>query len=125
MRRIVLSILALTIILLTYSGCTIAKGSIIIKESISGTKCAIEFLEWSGQNKCELSLDKDDELQVVIACESGNVALEIRSKSGVKAYTGIDLQNCSFTVQVPESNEYVITIIGKRASGSISVEKIS
>jgi hypothetical protein len=124
MRRIVSSILALTIILLTFSGCSIAKGSIIIKESISGTKCVVEFLEWSGQNKCELSLNKDDELQVVIACESGSVALEIRSKSGIKAYTGIGLQNCSFTVRVPETNEYVITIMGERASGSIRVEKI-
>lgn len=124
MRRIV-SILTFAVILLTHTACGVTKGSIIIKENIPVTGCEIEFSEWNAQNKCELSLNKNDELQVEIVCESGSVALDIRSKNGARAYMGNGLNTGIFTVKVPEASEYVIAIKGDNASGSIDIKNLS
>jgi hypothetical protein len=124
MRRIVY-ILIFASILLTLNACSPTKGSIIIKENISGTGCEIEFSEWSGENKCELSLNKKDELQVVVSCTSGDIALSIRGKNGSEAYTGNGLDTITFTVKVPEADQYVIAINGRNATGSIEINNLS
>ena len=41
----------------------------------------MDFKEWSSQNKCELSLDKNDVLQVDIDREGGEIALVISGKT--------------------------------------------
>ena len=123
MKRIIF-ILTLTVILLTLAACAAAKGSIIITENIYGTGCEIRFSEWTEQNKCELSLDKNDELQVEIVCESGDIALSICGKNGREAYTGNSLKSGIFTVKVSEADTYVINITGNHTTGSIVIKDL-
>lgn len=123
MKRI--SAIAFVVLLLALTGCGAPKGGILIKENIHGTACQIEFTQWSQENKCELSLNKNDALQVEIACESGNADLDIRGKNGAKAYTGNGLDTGSFTVKIPEADDYVITIEGENASGYIYLKNLS
>lgn len=123
MRKIVY-VLIFAIIVLMFTACTAAKGSILIRENLAGTGCDIDFFKWSEQNKCEISLEKNDELSVEIACDSGCIALEIYDKNGTRAYTGNGLEAGNFIVEVPEAGEYVISIKGDKASGSIHIKKL-
>lgn len=123
MRKIVY-VLIFAIIVLMFTACTAAKGSILIRENLAGTGCDIDFFKWSEQNKCEISLEKNDELSVEIACDSGCIALEIYDKNGAKAYAGNGLEAGNFIVEVPEAGEYVISIKGDKASGSIHIKKL-
>lgn len=118
-------VLLSVIVIIMLAACTFAKGSVLIKENITGTGCEIEFVEWSDQNKSELTFTKNDELAVEIACKQGSVSLEISSKSGVEVYSGNGLDKTTFTVKTPEDGEYVISVKGKHATGSISIIKLS
>ncbi|HHW21883.1 MAG TPA: hypothetical protein GXX26_03240 [Clostridiaceae bacterium] len=122
MRRFVYILYSVVVLLLT--ACAFSNGSVLIRENISGTGCKIDFMEWSQQNKCELSFDKDDELQVEIECSKGSIALDIRSKSGAEAYKGNGLDKAVFTVKVPEEGEYVISFKGTDATGSINISVV-
>lgn len=124
MRRI-LSILTLALILLTLTACGATKGSIVIIENMNGSGCEINFSEWTDQNKCELSLNKNDELQVEIVCESGDIALSICGENGQNAYSGNGLETGVFTVTVFEADTYMIGIAGKSATGSIAIQSLS
>lgn len=121
----ILSILFFAIIVIVLTACTAAKGSILIKENITGTGCEIEFVDWSKENKCELSLNKNDEILVEVACERGSVALDIRNKLDVEAYSGNGLDKAKFTVKAPEEGEYVISIKGSSATGSINIKNLT
>jgi hypothetical protein len=112
-------------IIFTLTACTITKGSILIRENMKGTGCEIEFKEWSAQNKCNLSLNKNDTLQIEVVCESGEIGLAIRGKNGSEAYTGSGLDIGIFTVTVSEMDEYVIQISGKSANGKVVLKNLS
>lgn len=124
MKRI-LSVIALIAIFLSLTACGAAKGSVSIEESANGSGCKIEFSQWSGSNKCELPLNKDDELQVEIVRDSGDIALTICGKNGSEAYTGKRLDTGMFTVKVSEAGECVVEITGKNATGSIAIENLA
>lgn len=106
------------------SACSPQKGSIMIFESTNGTECTMEFKEWSAQNKCELSLGKNDELQIETSCENGEVSLSVKGKNGSRPYTGNNLGSGTFTVTVPQTDEYIITITGKNATGSLTAQNL-
>lgn len=113
-----------SVILLTFSGCTITKGSIIVKEKIRGEEFEIEFSEWNNENKCLLPMNQNDELQIEIICGSGTISLKISDLNGDSAYTGTDLDSASFIVKAPHDNDYLITINGSNASGMISLKTL-
>jgi len=121
-RRIILPLVFAMIIAIT--ACSTPKGSIVILENTNGTGFTMDFKEWSSSDKCELSLNKDDVLQVEVIREGGEIALEIRGKMGSEAYTGNHLESGVFTVKVSETDQYVIRITGKNASGKVIVKKV-
>lgn len=121
-RRIILPLVIAMIIAIT--ACSTPKGSIVILENTNGTGFTMDFKEWSSSDKCELSLNKDDVLQVEVIREGGEIALEIRGKMGSEAYTGNHLESGVFTVKVSETDQYVIRITGKNASGKVIVKKV-
>lgn len=120
-RRIILPLVIAMIIAIT--ACSTPKGSIVILENTNGTGFTMDFKEWSSSDKCELSLNKDDVLQVEVVREGGEIALEIRGKMGSEPYTGNHLESGVFTVKVSETDQYVIQITGKNASGKVIVKK--
>lgn len=119
------SVLALCAILLALTACGLPREGIVIIESLSGKHCKMEFSEWSMQSKCEISLDEGDEILVEVACDIGNVDLNIKSKNGYEAYTGNELKTSSFTITANETGEYIVAIQGENATGHITVENLS
>ncbi|MGI6412208.1 MAG: hypothetical protein ACOXZ5_00790 [Syntrophomonadaceae bacterium] len=111
-------------ILITISGCTASKGSIVILEKPNGKGFTMEFKEWSSNNKCELSLDKGDVLQFEVVREDGEIALKVSGKNGSEPYTGNDVRSGIFTVTVSESDTYEIRITGKDATGKVTLKNV-
>ena len=62
----------------------------------------MDFKDWSSNNKCELSLNKGDVLQIEIDREDGKISLRISGKNGSEPYEGNNLESGLFTVKVPE-----------------------
>jgi hypothetical protein len=108
--------------MIAISACSATKGSIVIFEN--SREVTMEFKVWNAKNKGELSLKKNDVLQVELARESGEIALEIKGKKGSEPYTGNDLSSGVFTVTVDETDTYMIRISGKDASGKLTVKKL-
>jgi len=111
-------------IIVAISACTATKGSIVILEKPNGQGFTMDFQDWSAQDKCELSLNKGDVLQFEIEGEDGEIALVVSGKNGSKPYTGSKLESALFTVTVSETDEYVIGVTGKGATGKIAVKKV-
>lgn len=111
-------------IIIAISSCTATKGSIVILENPNGTGFTMDFKEWSAKNKCELSLNRDDVLQIEVARESGEITLTVSGKNGSEPYTGNDLESGIFTVAVSETDEYMIRITGKDATGKVTVKNL-
>jgi hypothetical protein len=111
-------------IIISISNCSATKGSIMILENPNGTGFTMDFKEWSSSNKCELSLNKGDVLQIETVHEQGEIALTISGKNGSEPYTGNNLKTGVFTVKVSETDKYVIRITGRNATGKIMVKNV-
>ena len=70
-------------IVVAVSSCTAIKGSIVILENPNGTGFTMDFKEWSARNKCELSLNRGDVLQIEVDREGGEIALAVSGKKAV------------------------------------------
>lgn len=113
------------IILLTFTGCEVPKGGVIINEEIGSKKFEIEFSKWNNETDCVMPLKQNDEIQIEIICQSGSLSLEICDQKGIRAFTGTGLDKTSFSVKVPSDGDYLITMKGKNASGTIDIENLS
>jgi len=111
-------------ILIVISGCSATKGSIVILENPKGTGFSMDFKEWSATNKCELSLNKGDTLQIEVDREAGKISLAVNGKKGSEPYTGNDLRSGVFTVTVAETDQYSVRITGKDATGKVTVKNV-
>ena len=117
----IILLLAISIIF-AVSACTASKGSIVILENPGGKGFTMDFKEWSSQNKCELSLNKRDVLQIEVIHEDGEIALAVSGKNGREPYTGNNLESGMFTVTISETDKYDIRITGKGATGKVTVK---
>ncbi len=108
----------------TLSACTSQKGSILILEDGHGTGFTMDLKEYSSTSKCELSLVRGDVVQVEIECKEGDIALIVSGKNGTAPYTGNDLKSGIFTVTVSETDEYIMRITGKNATGQVMIKNV-
>jgi hypothetical protein len=88
----------------------------VILENPNGTGFTMDFKEWSSKNKCELSLNKGNVLQIEVDREDGEIALLISGKNGSEPYTGNNIESGIFTVTVSETDKYDIRIAGKKSN---------
>ena len=111
-------------IITVLTACSASEGSIVILENINGTGFTMDFNEWSSKNKCEVSLEKGDVLEVEVVREAGEIALMICGKNGSEPYTGNNLNSIAFMVTVFETDIYDVQIAGKNATGIVAVKLI-
>lgn len=110
--------------LLVLPACKAAGGSVTIKELPHGTGCEFEFSQWSERGKYELPSSRGEILQIEILCDDGDISLSISGKNGSELYTGNHLSTGTFTVTISETDEYIVRIAGKNATGSILVKNL-
>jgi hypothetical protein len=84
----------------------------------------MDLKEYNSKSKCELSLVKGDVVQVEIECKEGEIALMVSGKNGSEPYTGNNLKSGIFTVTVPETDEYIMRITGKNATGQVMIKNV-
>jgi len=122
-RKIIILLLMMAI-MTTLSACSAVKGSIVILENADGTGFTMEFQEWSAKNKCELFLNKGDEVKIEVVSEDGEIAFSVNGRNGSEPYRGNDLSSGMFTITVSETDDYVFAITGKDATGKITVKNL-
>ncbi|HAQ42144.1 MAG TPA: hypothetical protein DCM73_15795 [Clostridiales bacterium] len=76
------------------------------------------------KNKCELALRKGDVLQIEIDRKDGEITLTVDGKNGSSPYKGNNLESGIFTVTVSETDEYLIGITGKIATGKVTMKNL-
>ena len=118
-RAILLTLVAVVAL----GGCALPDKSILILENGHGTGCSFTLTNWSGRDKCELSLLEGDVLSVEIDRDDGEIGLIIQGANGTEPYVGNDLDEGTFTVTIHESGNYIVGVRGKKATGSVTVEK--
>lgn len=123
-RHLIIFLLLMMAIMIALSACSASKGSIVILENADGTGFTMDFQEWSAKNKCELFLNKGDEVKIEVVSEDGEIAFSVNGKNGSEPYRGNDLPSRMFTVTVSETDDYVFAITGKAATGKITVKNL-
>ncbi len=112
-------------IVIALTACSAAKGgNIVIFERLDGRGFIMELKEFSEKSKCELSLKKNDELQIEVSRKGGKIGLTITGKNGSEPYGGNNLRTGIFTVTVSEEDDYVISITADNATGSLRVKNL-
>jgi hypothetical protein len=103
----------------------LSKGEIVILEDGNGTGFTMSLKEYNFRNKCELSLNKGDVVQIEIEHEGGIINFTVTGKRGSEPYTGNDMKSGIFTITVSETDDYIFSVRGKAATGDIIVKIIN
>ena len=111
--------------LIVISNCSVPKDRVLILEDQHGTGFSMDFKKWSSTNKCELFLNKGDEMLVEINLEEGEIGLVIRGEKGTEPYMGNNLKLKKFTVKVSETDRYLTHITGKNVTGKVRVKRVN
>lgn len=62
------------LLVLVFSACAVPEGSIVIVEDGHGSDFSMKFKDFNSENKCELSLNGGDVIQVEVEREGGGIA---------------------------------------------------
>ena len=81
----------------------------------------LDIRRMNGTDQHSLALRQGDCLQIRFETEKGSLTMEITGPDGSEVYSGNGRETTDFTVTVPESGLYTITVSARQAQGSISV----
>lgn len=81
----------------------------------------LDIRRMNGTDQHSLTLQQGDCLQIHFKTEKGTLTMEITGPDGREVYSGNGQETADFTVTVPESGLYTITVSARQAKGSISV----
>ena len=81
----------------------------------------LDIRRMNGTDQHSLTLEQGDCLQIRFETEKGSLTMEITGPDGSEVYSGNGQETTDFTVTVPESGLYTITVYARQAKGSISV----
>ncbi len=70
-----------------------------------------------------LTLEKDDVIDFEVVNETGKLSIVVQKDKDRPVYTGNKLPTGSFSVTVPESGKYKVSVTGDNAKGSVSAIK--
>ena len=81
----------------------------------------LDVRRMNGTDQHSLALRQGDCLQIRFETEKGSLTMEITGPDSSEVYSGNGRETTDFTVTVPESGLYTITVSARQAQGSISV----
>lgn len=113
-------IAAALLLALCLSACG-AKSEIIEDSNDSGM--SFKLTNISGGFAREMELEEGDNVAFEITVTGGTLDIVLKKSGSEPVYRGNDARTGSFTVVIPESGIYSLSIAGKNASGSISIQK--
>jgi hypothetical protein len=74
------------LLVLVFSACAVPEGSIVIVEDGHGSGFSMKFKDFNSENKCELSLNGGDVIQVEVEREGGGIAFLVSGRKGSEPY---------------------------------------
>ena len=113
---------AVLLLALCLTACESPRGT--LKEKADDTTYAIEFAGLTAERTYMWSLSQGDTLHVEINHRSGDIRLDIQSETGTEAYTGNRLTSGFFTVGIPETGAYRVTVSTQNAEGAVLINRI-
>ena len=84
----------------------------------------LDIRRMNGTDQHSLALRQGDCLQIRFETEKGSLTMEITGPDGSEVYSGNGRETTDFTVTVPESGLYTITVQAQRAKGIIQIQNI-
>lgn len=82
----------------------------------------LDIQKMNGTDQHTMNLQKKDTLQIEFETVKGSLYMEIKASNGTKIYSGNGKEITNFTVNIPQSDVYTITIEATHAKGTIHVQ---
>lgn len=114
-----LMILGVLILLIT-AGCS----KQVFNGSVTGNdeQFLLDFSILNTTKTHDIKLEKEQNVDVVFEVESGKLEIFVEDTSGEKIYEGNTDTSGKFTLGIPKTDTYKISVTGKKAKGHISFE---
>ena len=84
----------------------------------------MDYSVLSREETADLELSEGDLLRVVLEHSSGSVDIIIGIEGQEAVYRGTEQQNAEFTLTIPETGVYHISVTGLRAFGRVSFTRV-
>lgn len=88
--------------------------------TVEETGFSLGFSPLNGSQSETFSLMEGDRIEVSLVRMSGRLSVSIGQAEKTPVYQGNDMELSSFQVSIPEDGDYLLTVTGKRAEGSVS-----
>lgn len=79
----------------------------------------------NGEDSHTLELQAGDALQVHFSLEKGSLKLTITAPDGTEVYAGNGTEAADFTVNIPESGIYTVSVTARNVAGGIRLSAVS
>ena len=93
-------------------------------QNIGENRFSMSFYPLNCAQSVSFHLEKGDKIETSLVRAAGRLAVFIGQEGKTPVYQGNDMELSSFQVEIPEEGDYLLTVKGKRAEGSISFEII-
>lgn len=121
MKRITAAMLTLAVLLICV-GC--AAPAFVGSRQSSEYRFHLDYTALNEETSGELILAAGDSLCVDIRQTEGTVDLTVGISGEAPIYQGNDLTEIQFTLNIPASGNYCVSVSGHKAVGSVTVEKV-
>ena len=121
-----------TILLFTASVLLLAAGITVFagcsREDFTGSRVKnpdaylLDIEHMNGSDRHELQFQSGDVLRVRFETRKGVLHMQIEAPDGTALYTGNGESTTEFTVNVPESGTYAVTVEARQAQGIIQIQ---
>lgn len=105
------------------SGLAFGNRGTFVGDCVKGPDAYLLDIEhMSGADRHELQLRSGDVLRVRFETRKGALHMQIEAPDGTELYAGNGESATEFTVNVPESGTYAVTVEARQAQGTIHIQ---
>lgn len=121
MMRNNLSLMLVVVFLVLFTACS--KVTFEGSKSANENQLKMEYSTFTGTDNHTMTLQRGEKLSVEVVSEKGSIGLDIEKQGGDGIYLGTQLPTSSFSVSILEDGDYIVSVKGEKAQGSIRIVK--
>ena len=106
-------------VLFLLSGCGLQKEEFSGNKTVNTKEYELEFDILNTTYTHEMTVGKEEYIDVQIKKDAGNMSVEILDDNGNRIYKGDDVSSGEFTVSACEPGNYTFSISGEKAKGYV------
>ena len=100
------------------TGCQLS-GTFSVSKRPGGAGLGMEYERLNGRKTAELGLSEGDRVRVSLLHTAGQVDVVLCREGDEPVYRGTGQENAEFTVTIPRSGIYQVTVTGHLATGKV------